>query len=176
MPRVKTVSKKQAILEAAARVFAAKEFHQVLIDDVAAFQHGGHPPDRILGARLGIPVDQHGAEQPPGDVPSHGVRVPVVAAGDRTAELTVRGVLRNEGPARVLDGKSAGEYMRGYTSMIRREPVGIVGQIAPWNYPLMMAVWKLAPALAYGNACVWKPSDQAPACAAAVGWVTGVTP
>jgi acyl-CoA reductase-like NAD-dependent aldehyde dehydrogenase len=52
------------------------------------------------------------------------------------------------GAARVLEGKSAGEYMRGYTSMIRREPVGIVGGIAPWNYPLMMAVWKIGPALA----------------------------
>ena len=49
------------------------------------------------------------------------------------------------GAARLLEGKAAGEYMRGYTSMIRREPVGIVGQIAPWNYPLMMAVWKIAP-------------------------------
>ena len=49
------------------------------------------------------------------------------------------------GAARVLEGKAAGEYMRGYTSMIRREPLGIVGGIAPWNYPLMMAVWKMAP-------------------------------
>ena len=55
------------------------------------------------------------------------------------------------GAARILEGKSAGEYMQGYTSMIRREPLGIVGGIAPWNYPLMMAVWKLAPALAAGQ-------------------------
>ena len=55
------------------------------------------------------------------------------------------------GAARLLEGKSAGEYMRGYTSMIRREPLGVVAGIAPWNYPLMMAVWKLAPALAAGN-------------------------
>src|SRR5215210_3660792 len=66
------------------------------------------------------------------------------------------------GAARVLEGKSAGEYMRGYTSMIRREPLGIVGGIAPWNYPLMMAVWKLAPALAAGNVQVLKPSEQTP--------------
>src|SRR6185312_14003857 len=52
------------------------------------------------------------------------------------------------GAARLLEGKSAGEYMRGYTSMVRREPIGIVGGIAPWNYPLMMAVWKMGPALA----------------------------
>jgi 1-pyrroline dehydrogenase len=66
------------------------------------------------------------------------------------------------GAARCLEGRAAGEYMRGYTSMIRREPVGIVGQITPWNYPLMMAVWKLGPALAAGNVVVLKPSEQTP--------------
>jgi 1-pyrroline dehydrogenase len=66
------------------------------------------------------------------------------------------------GAARVLEGKSAGEYMRGYTSMLRREPLGIVAGIVPWNYPLMMAVWKLAPALAAGNVQVLKPSEQTP--------------
>ncbi len=66
------------------------------------------------------------------------------------------------GAARLLEGKSAGEYLRGYTSMIRREPLGVVGGIAPWNYPLMMAVWKLAPALAAGNTQVLKPSEQTP--------------
>ena len=66
------------------------------------------------------------------------------------------------GAARVLEGKSAGEYMKGYTSMIRREPLGIVGGIAPWNYPLMMAVWKMGPALAAGNVQILKPSEQTP--------------
>src|SRR5438094_6602436 len=66
------------------------------------------------------------------------------------------------GAARLLEGKSAGEYMRGYTSMLRREPLGIVGGIAPWNYPLMMAVWKFAPALAAGNTQVLKPAEQTP--------------
>jgi len=66
------------------------------------------------------------------------------------------------GAARVLEGKSAGEYMKGYTSMIRREPLGIVGGIAPWNYPLMMAVWKIGPALAAGNVQIVKPSEQTP--------------
>jgi 1-pyrroline dehydrogenase len=66
------------------------------------------------------------------------------------------------GAARLLEGKSTGEYMRGYTSMIRREPLGIVGGIAPWNYPLMMAVWKMGPALAAGNVQVLKPSEQTP--------------
>jgi aminobutyraldehyde dehydrogenase len=66
------------------------------------------------------------------------------------------------GAARMLEGRSAGEYMRGYTSFLRREPIGVVGGIAPWNYPLMMAVWKLAPALAAGNVQVLKPSEQTP--------------
>jgi len=66
------------------------------------------------------------------------------------------------GAARLLEGKAAGEYMRGYTSMIRREPVGVVGSIAPWNYPLMMAIWKVGPALAAGNCVVLKPSEWTP--------------
>jgi len=66
------------------------------------------------------------------------------------------------GAARILEGRSSGEYMRGYTSWIRREPIGVVGGIAPWNYPLMMAVWKFAPALAAGNVQVLKPSEQTP--------------
>ena len=66
------------------------------------------------------------------------------------------------GAARILEGRSTGEYMRGYTSWVRREPLGVVGGIAPWNYPLMMAVWKFAPALAAGNVQVLKPSEQTP--------------
>ncbi|HWH94024.1 MAG TPA: gamma-aminobutyraldehyde dehydrogenase [Baekduia sp.] len=66
------------------------------------------------------------------------------------------------GAARTLSGPSAGEYGAGYTSMVRREPLGIVGQIAPWNYPLMMAIWKIAPALAAGNVVVLKPSELTP--------------
>jgi betaine-aldehyde dehydrogenase len=66
------------------------------------------------------------------------------------------------GAARVLEGRSAGEYMAGHTSYIRREPVGVVGQVTPWNYPMMMAVWKFAPALAAGNCVVLKPSDTTP--------------
>src|SRR5256885_12745831 len=66
------------------------------------------------------------------------------------------------GAARTLEGRAAGEYMRGYTSMIRREPIGVVGSIAPWNYPLMMAIWKVAPALAAGNCVILKPSEWTP--------------
>ena len=67
------------------------------------------------------------------------------------------------GAARMLEGKSGAEYMEGMTSFIRREPVGVCAQVAPWNYPMMMAVWKFAPAIAAGNTVVLKPSDTTPA-------------
>ncbi|MBV9951130.1 MAG: gamma-aminobutyraldehyde dehydrogenase [Acidimicrobiia bacterium] len=67
------------------------------------------------------------------------------------------------GAARCLEGRSAGEYMAGHTSYIRREPIGVCAQVTPWNYPMMMAVWKFAPALAAGNTVVLKPSDTTPA-------------
>jgi betaine-aldehyde dehydrogenase len=105
----------------------------------------------------------------------------VEAAGDELAELEavnagkpIEAVKADEipvfadnlrffaGAARLLEGKSAGEYMTGYTSMIRREPIGVVGQIAPWNYPLMMAGWKIGPALAAGNTVVLKPAETTP--------------
>jgi betaine-aldehyde dehydrogenase len=66
------------------------------------------------------------------------------------------------GAARCLEGRSAGEYMSGFTSMIRREPIGVCAQVTPWNYPMMMAVWKWAPAIAAGNTVVLKPSDTTP--------------
>lgn len=66
------------------------------------------------------------------------------------------------GAARVLEGKSAGEYLEGHTSFVRREPIGVVAQVTPWNYPIMMAIWKIAPALAAGNTVVLKPSDTTP--------------
>jgi aminobutyraldehyde dehydrogenase len=66
------------------------------------------------------------------------------------------------GAARVLNGAIAGEYLPGFTSMVRRDPIGVIASIAPWNYPLMMAAWKIAPALAAGNTVVLKPSEQTP--------------
>jgi betaine-aldehyde dehydrogenase len=66
------------------------------------------------------------------------------------------------GAARDLDGRSAGEYLAGHTSYVRREPIGVIGQVTPWNYPLNMAIWKIAPALAAGNTVVLKPSDTTP--------------
>ncbi len=66
------------------------------------------------------------------------------------------------GAARLLEGRSAGEYLSGHTSFVRREPVGVCAAVTPWNYPMMMAVWKWAPAIAAGNAMVLKPSDTTP--------------
>ncbi|MGI8920684.1 MAG: gamma-aminobutyraldehyde dehydrogenase [Solirubrobacteraceae bacterium] len=111
------------------------------------------------------------------------------ARGDELAELEARNVgkpleaARDEipvlvdnlrffaGAARTMQGQIAGEYMSGYTSMLRREPIGVVGQVAPWNYPLFMAIWKIGPALAAGNTVVLKPSEQTPLTAAVLAEV-----
>ncbi|MGI8677018.1 MAG: gamma-aminobutyraldehyde dehydrogenase, partial [Nocardioidaceae bacterium] len=77
------------------------------------------------------------------------------------------------GAARVLEGKSAGEYMAGHTSFVRREPIGVCAQVTPWNYPLMMAIWKIAPALAAGNTIVLKPSDTTPASTVLLAEIAG---
>ncbi|WP_062205992.1 gamma-aminobutyraldehyde dehydrogenase [Streptomyces sp. NBRC 109706] len=77
------------------------------------------------------------------------------------------------GAARMLEGKSAGEYLAGFTSFVRREPVGVCAQVVPWNYPLLMAVWKFAPALAAGNTVVLKPSDTTPASLSYVAGLLG---
>ena len=66
------------------------------------------------------------------------------------------------GAGRMPEGQAAGEYVEGRTSIIRREPIGVVGQIAPWNYPLMMAIWKIGPALATGYTIVLKPAETTP--------------
>ncbi|MCX3060862.1 gamma-aminobutyraldehyde dehydrogenase [Streptomyces beihaiensis] len=77
------------------------------------------------------------------------------------------------GAARMLEGRAAAEYMDGMTSIIRREPIGVCAQVAPWNYPMMMAVWKFAPALAAGNTVVIKPSDTTPASTVLIAEIIG---
>src|SRR3954447_24722225 len=104
-------------------------------------------------------LDDHAEEL--AELESQNVGKPLSSARDEMP-VSADNIRFFAGAARVLEGKSAGEYMRGYTSMIRRESLGIVGGIAPWNYPLMMAVWKLAPALAAGNVQILKPSEQTP--------------
>ena len=81
---------------------------------------------------------------------------------DFDLEFTIDNVRFFAGAARVMEGKAAGEYVSTHTSMVRREPVGVVGQVAPWNYPIMMAIWKIAPALAAGCTVVLKPSSATP--------------
>jgi 1-pyrroline dehydrogenase len=108
---------------------------------------------------LAAAVDEHGAEL--ARTESLNVGKPTALATDEI-EICADNLRFFAGAARCLEGRSTGEYMRGYTSMVRREPVGVVGQIAPWNYPLMMAVWKIGPALAAGNTVVLKPAEQTP--------------
>src|SRR5438094_7264343 len=109
--------------------------------------------------KLADAIDDHADEL--AEIESRNVGKPLAAAKDELP-VCADNLRFFAGAARMLEGKSAGEYMRGYTSFLRREPIGIVGGIAPWNYPLMMAVWKLAPALAAGNVQVLKPSEQTP--------------
>ncbi|MDQ3993364.1 MAG: gamma-aminobutyraldehyde dehydrogenase [Actinomycetota bacterium] len=109
--------------------------------------------------KLAEAIDEHAEEL--AQVESQNVGKPLAAARDEPP-VSSDNIRFFAGAARCLEGRATGEYMRGYTSMIRREPIGVVGQIAPWNYPLMMAVWKIAPALAAGNVTVLKPSEQTP--------------
>ena len=109
--------------------------------------------------KLADTLEKHGDEI--AELESQNVGKPLASAKDEIP-VAVDNIRFFAGAARLLEGKSAGEYMRGYSSWLRREPIGIVGGIAPWNYPLMMAVWKLAPALAAGNVQVLKPSEQTP--------------
>jgi 1-pyrroline dehydrogenase len=109
--------------------------------------------------KLADAIDEHAEEL--AEVESRNVGKPLSYARDEMPVCSDN-IRFFAGAARVLEGKSAGEYMRGYTSWLRREPIGVVGGIAPWNYPLMMGVWKFAPALAAGNTQVLKPSEQTP--------------
>ncbi|HEV7564571.1 MAG TPA: gamma-aminobutyraldehyde dehydrogenase [Microbacteriaceae bacterium] len=96
------------------------------------------------------------------DLESQDTGKPRATLVDDEIMLSVDQIRFFAGAARTLEGKSAGEYMRDHTSFIRREPIGVVGQVTPWNYPLNMAVWKFAPAVAAGNTTVLKPSDTTP--------------
>jgi betaine-aldehyde dehydrogenase/aminobutyraldehyde dehydrogenase len=109
--------------------------------------------------KLAAAIDEHADEL--AELESRNVGKPLSYAKDEMP-VCADNLRFFAGAARVLEGKSAGEYMKGYTSWLRREPIGIVGGITPWNYPLMMAVWKIAPALAAGNVQVLKPSEQTP--------------
>src|SRR5438094_6756324 len=118
------------------------------------------PAERAeLLLKLADLLDEHAEEL--AELESQNVGKPLGAARDEMP-VSSDNIRFFAGAARLLEGKASGEYMRGYTSWLRREPIGVVGGIAPWNYPLMMAVWKFAPALAAGNTQVLKPSEQTP--------------
>jgi 1-pyrroline dehydrogenase len=118
-------------------------------------------PRQRAEALLGIAsvIEDHGDEFTA--IESANVGKPLSALPDEM-DLTIDNFRFFAGGARALEGRAAGEYMAGYTSFLRREPLGVVGQIAPWNYPLMMAAWKIGPALAAGNTVVLKPSELTP--------------
>ena len=123
------------------------------------------PGERALALlRIADALEEHGDEL--SRLESLNVGKPVESMKADEMPVLVDNLRFFAGAARSLDGLATGEYMSGYTSMIRREPVGVVGQIAPWNYPLMMAIWKIGPALAAGNTVVLKPSEQTPLTAA----------
>jgi 1-pyrroline dehydrogenase len=109
--------------------------------------------------RLADVIDEHAEEL--AQLESVNVGKPLMASRDEMP-FSADNLRFFAGAARNLEGKSAGEYIEGYTSLVRREPLGIVAGICPWNYPLMMAVWKMGPALAAGNLQILKPSEQTP--------------
>jgi 1-pyrroline dehydrogenase len=118
------------------------------------------PGERALALqRIADALEQHGEELC--RIESLNVGKPIEAMREELPFL-VDNLRFFAGAARCLEGRATGEYTSGYTSMIRREALGVIGQIAPWNYPLMMAVWKIGPALAAGNTVVLKPSEQTP--------------
>jgi len=119
------------------------------------------PGERALALiRLADAIEEHADEL--AELEALNAGKPLAAFRDDEIPFMVDNLRFFAGAGRCLEGKSAGEYIEGHTSIIRREPVGCVGQIAPWNYPLMMAVWKIGPALATGNAIVLKPAETTP--------------
>jgi betaine-aldehyde dehydrogenase len=119
------------------------------------------PGERSLALlKLADAVEEHGDELARLEALDAGKPIEAVKSDEIPA--AVDNIRFFAAAARVLEGKSAGEYLEGYTSWIRREAIGVVGQIAPWNYPLMMAIWKIAPALAAGNTIVLKPAESTP--------------
>jgi 1-pyrroline dehydrogenase len=110
--------------------------------------------------KLADAVEQHGDEL--AHIESENVGKPLAPTKSEEIPPIVDCLRFFAGAARTLEGRATGEYMQGFTSMLRREPIGVVGQIAPWNYPLMMASWKISPALAAGNTVVLKPSEWTP--------------
>ncbi|MBV9003640.1 MAG: aldehyde dehydrogenase family protein, partial [Solirubrobacterales bacterium] len=110
--------------------------------------------------KLADAIEEHGEEL--AALESDNAGKPIEAFRNDEIPFMVDNLRFFAGAARCLEGRATGEYLGGYTSMTRREPVGVIGQIAPWNYPLMMAVWKIGPALGAGNTVVLKPAETTP--------------
>jgi betaine-aldehyde dehydrogenase len=110
--------------------------------------------------KLADTIEEHGEEL--AELESANAGKPINAVRDDELPFMVDNLRFFAGAARCLEGRAAGEYLEGYTSMVRREAIGVIGQIAPWNYPLMMAIWKIGPALAAGNTIVLKPAETTP--------------
>lgn len=129
----------------------------------AAFEEWGEatPAERQLALfRIADELEKRADEF--ADLESQDTGKPRATLVDDEILLSVDQIRFFAGAARVLEGRATGEYMKDHTSSIRREPIGVVGQVTPWNYPLNMAVWKIAPAIAAGNTTVLKPSDTTP--------------
>jgi len=119
------------------------------------------PGERALALlKLADALEEHSEEI--SELESDNAGKPIAAFREDEIPFMVDNLRFFAGAARSLEGRSAGEYVTGYTSIIRREPVGVIGQITPWNYPLMMAIWKIGPALAAGNTVVLKPAETTP--------------
>lgn len=119
-------------------------------------------PAQRAQALLGLAelIEEHGAELARLEALNAGK--PIEAVTNDEIPVMADNLRFFAGAARCLEGRAAGEYMEGYTSFTRREAVGVIGQVTPWNYPLMMAIWKLAPAIAAGNTVVLKPAETTP--------------
>src|ERR1700728_1780150 len=120
---------------------------------------------------LAAAIEEHGEELARLEAVNPGKPLPAVT--DDEVPAMADNLRFFAGAARCLEGRAAGEYMEGYTSFTRREAIGVIGQITPWNYPLMMAIWKIAPALAAGNTVVLKPAETTPITTVRFGELAG---
>jgi 1-pyrroline dehydrogenase len=143
-------------------VGGTEDVERAVVAAAAAFESWGAttPGERsALLLKLADRIDAHGDEL--AALESRNVGKPMWLAKSEIP-FVVDNLRFFAGACRCMEGKAAGEYLANYTSMIRREPVGVVASIAPWNYPLMMAIWKIGPALAAGNTVILKPAEQTP--------------
>ena len=168
--RVASAGETQAVLNPAtgeelarAPISSAEEVDRAVGAARAAFASwSATTPAQRAGALLAIAdlVDEHGEYLARLEALNAGK--PIEAVKSDEIPVMADNLRFFAGAARCLEGRAAGEYMEGYTSFTRREPVGVIGQVTPWNYPLMMAIWKFAPALAAGNTVVLKPAETTP--------------